>query len=336
MSYNPTVFARSVKKIAEAAAPYGHARHLLKAVGLDHEAIEDPVLRIPYADMMMLTELAARDTKDVAFGLHVGEQVEQRSYGVVGHSVVTSPTLGDALCALERYLPIWTDVGSFRLDLEKSVAHFQWKYSNYSLPESRHDVEMSMATVVRFNRLSSGVEWRPREVWFQHSKPRDVSEHARIFRAPVRFSMPANALLLDRRLLSIPLRDANPFAHQVTTEAAEQFLTTASGEASVSQSVRTFIRQRLGSGEFGLQDAARHLSLSRRTLQRKLRQESSSHRSLVEQARRDLSRYLLLSTHATVTEVAYALGFSEPSAFHHAFQKWHETPPLCYRRSQIH
>jgi AraC-like DNA-binding protein len=332
----PTVFARSVRKIAAAMAPYGNARHLLKAVGLDREAIHDPVLRIPYSDMMMLSELAARMTKDGAFGLHVGEWVEQHSYGIVGYSVTTSSTLGESLRSLVRYLPIWTNVGTFQLDLEGSVAHFQWKYSNGSLPEPRHDCEMSMATVARFNRQSSGAQWKPREVWFQHKKPRDVSEHARIFRAPVRFGMPANVLLLDSGLLGVPLRGANPFAHQVITEAAERFLAMAPSQASLTQSLLSFIRQRLSSGEFTLEDASRHLGLSRRTLQRKLRQESSSHRRLVQQARRDLSRWLLLCTDATVTEAAYALGYSDPSAFHHAFHMWHGTPPRFYRHAQIH
>lgn len=312
-------------------APYGDARHLLKAVGLDREAIHDPVLRIPYTDMMMLSELAARMTKDIAFGLHVGERVEQHSYGVVGYSVTTSSTLGEALRSLVRYLPIWTNVGTFQLDLDESVAHFQWKYSNGSLPEPRHDCEMSMATVVRFNRLSSGAQWKPREVWFQHKRPKDVSEHARIFRAPVRFGMPVNALLLDSSSLSIPLRDANPVAHQVITEAADHLLAMDPGNANLTQSVLSFIRQRLCSRDFGLQDASRHLGVSRRTLQRKLRQESSSHRLLVEQARRDLSRCLLLSSQATATEAAYALGFSDPTAFHHAFQRWNGMPPQAYR-----
>jgi AraC-like DNA-binding protein len=336
MSNNPTVFARSVQKIADAAAPCRQVRNLLRTAGLDREAIQDPALRIPYADMMILTELAARAAKDLAFGLHVGEQVDQRSYGVVGRAVMTSPTLGEALHALARYLPIWTDVGSFQLNLDRSVAHFHWKYSNCSLPESRHDCEMTMATVMRFNRLSRGAQWEPREVWFQHAKPPEVSEHARIFRAPVRFSMPANALLLDRQLLTVPLKDASPFMYQATIEAAERLLSKASSEVSISNTVGSFIRQRLSSGEVCLEDAARHLNLSRRTLQRKLRQESASHRNLVEQARRDLSRYLLLSTGATVTEVAYALGFSEPSAFHHAFQKWHCTQPSAYRRKKVH
>lgn len=335
ISRSPTVFARSVRKIAEAVAPRGNVGHLLQAVGLDHEALRDPLLRIPYADMMLLSELAARMTKDVAFGLHVGEQVEQNSYGIVGYSVVSSRTLGEALRTLERYLPIWTNVGAFKLDVEGSVAHFQWKYSNCPLPEPRHDVEMSMATVVRFNRLSDGAAWKPREVWFAHAKPKDVSEHARIFRAPVRFGMPANALLLCSSSLSTPLRDANPVAHQVITEAADQLLAADPGNANLTQSVLSFIRQRLCSGDFGLQDASRHLGLSRRTLQRKLRQETSSHRLLVEQARRDLSRCLLLGSEATATEAAYALGFSDPAAFHHAFQRWHGMAPQAYRAAKI-
>ena|SRR5260370_17881611 len=110
----PTVFARSIRKIAQAVEPYGNTRHLLKAVGLDSDALHDPVLRIPYADMMMLSELAARMIKDTAFGLHVGERVEQHSYGVVGYSVITSSTLGEALRCLERYLPIWTNSLGFR------------------------------------------------------------------------------------------------------------------------------------------------------------------------------------------------------------------------------
>ena len=153
ISRSPTVFARSVRKIADAVAPRGNARHLLKAVGLDRDALRDPHLRIPYADMMMLSELASRMTRDVAFGLHVGDHVEQTSYGIVGYSVISSATLGEALRSLERYLPIWTNVGAFKLDVEPTVAHFQWKYSDGSLPEPRHDVEMTMAAIARFNRL---------------------------------------------------------------------------------------------------------------------------------------------------------------------------------------
>jgi AraC-like DNA-binding protein len=334
MSNIPTVFARSARKIADAAAVRGNPNRLLRSIGLDREAIDDPELRIPYADMMMLAEHAAGVTKDDAFGLHVGERVEHREYGVVGHSVLTSATLGEALRNLARYLPIWTNVGVFRLIADGPVAHFQWEYSNVSLPEPRHDCEMSMASVMRLDRLSAGPGWRPREVWFRHAKPRDTAEHARIFRAPVRFGMSCNALILDRRLLDMPLKHAGPYSHSAITEVAERLLAKATGEASFSQSVISFVRQRLSRGGFDVDAVAQHLSVSRRTLQRKLRQENSSHRSLVQQARREVSQHLLLDANMTATDAAYALGYSEPSVFHRAFQKWNGMPPGAYGRTE--
>src|ERR1700733_4367518 len=332
MSNVSTVFAISARKIANTVAPRANTEHLLRSVSLDRDALEDSSLRIPYADMMLLSEHAARMTKDSAFGLHVGEHVDHKEYGVVGYSVTTSATLGQALRNLVRYLPIWTNVGVFKLDIEGSVAHFQWEYSDPSLPEPRHDCEMSMATVGQFNRLTINSFWAPREVWFRHAKPRDTSEHARIFRAPVRFGMPTNALLLDSRLLATPLRTARPHLHRAITASAEQFLAMASGEASFSQSVLSFVRQRLNGRDFDLDSAPRHFGMSRRTLQRKLRQADVSLRSLVQQARRHLSQHLLLDAGMTATETAYALGYSEPSVFHRAFQKWHGMPPGAFGR----
>ncbi len=287
--------------------------------------------------MMMLAEHAARMTKDEAFGLHVGERVNHHEYGVVGYSLLTSSTLGEALRSLVRYLPIWTNVGVFKLEVEGPVAHFQWEYSNASLPEPRHDCETTMAALMRLNRLTAGPAWRPREAWFRHAKPRDTGEHARIFRAPVRFGMPTNALILDRRLLDVPLKNAELYPHSAITEVAERLLARATDEASISQSVLSFVRQRLSSGDFDLDAAARHLRMSRRTLQRKLRQEaSSSHRNLVRQVRREISQHLLLDTHMTATDAAYALGYSEPSVFHRAFYKWNGMPPRAYGRREFH
>jgi AraC-like DNA-binding protein len=282
--------------------------------------------------MMLLSEHAARITRDVAFGLHVGEQVEQRNYGVVGYAVITSETLGEALCSLVRYLPIWTNVGAFRLDIEGAVAHFRWEYANCSLPESRQDCEMTMATVARFKLLSSGGSWRPREVWFQHPKPKDTSEHARIFRAPVRFGMPANCILLDSKLLQMPLRKAGVHFRRDVIEAAEELLAKATGTESLTQSALSLIRQKLADGNFGVEAVSRHLGVSPRTMQRRLRDESSSYRKLIQQARQDLSEFLLLGAEATATETGYALGFSEPSAFLHAFHKWHGIPPQAYKK----
>lgn len=331
----PMVFARSLRKIVRGAGPQERGRRLLKEMGLEPETIENPARRVPYTDMMVLAERAARMTKDGAFGLHVGERVEQREYGLVGYCVMTSATLGDALRTLERYVRIWTDVGTFALEVDGPTAIVRWDYAKRALPETRQDCEMTMATLARFNLLSAEGEWRPREVWFQHAKPKDAREHGRIFRAPVKFGMPMNALLIDRRLLEIPLLNADPCVHAALTAAAEGVLARGLDDGSFAARVSRVVRDRLGNERLGLEAASRELGVGKRTLERRLKREGSSYRLVVEQARRELARYLLLGTCATPTETATALGYADPSVFNRAFRKWYGAPPQAYRGSRV-
>lgn len=328
----PTVNARSVAKIADSVVTSGNADRLLKTIGLERPEIVSPGIRIPYADMMLLSERAAIMTRDSAYGLHVGERVPETEYGLIGRLIVTSPTLQTALNCLTRYLPIWTNVGVFKLDFEGTIAHFQWAYSRASLPNSRHDCEMSMATVMRLNRLTAHARWWPREVWFQHAKPKDTSEHARIFRAPVRFGMPANVLLIDRPALDLPFKTAQPRRHNSALQAAEHLLAKTGSGLDISQRVASFIRHNLGHGRIGLEAAAHALGFSPRNLQRKLKEESSSYRDLIQQVRRDIAEYLLLETETTSTAAAHALGYSEHSVFHRSFRKWYGEAPGIYRK----
>jgi AraC-like DNA-binding protein len=331
----PTVCALSLRKIVNAAGRHVDTRRLLRTIGLDREAIEDPSLKVPYADMMMLSEQAARATHDSAFGLHVGERVDMREYGLNGELQITSSTVGEALRGLVRYLPIWTDVGTFSLELDARVAQLQWQFFGNSLPEPRQDCEISLATAAKFVLSSIGSRYRLREVWFQHAKPNDTTEHKRIFRAPVNFGMPTNALLLDTRLLDLPLPTANPEHHAKAVETAERLLSAPSHEHRFSQCVVSFIRQELiRGGDFELEAGARHFGVSRRSLQRKLKQEACSYRQLVQHARQDLSQYLLRGDQRTAAQTAYALGYSEPSAFQRAFRRWQGIPPGAFRRAE--
>jgi AraC-like DNA-binding protein len=329
----PTVKALSIVKIVDSVARFGNADRLLRTIGLDRQAVVDPDIRIPFADMLMLSDRAASMTKDAAFGLHVGERVPESEYGLLGNLVLSSSSLREALECLIRFSPIWTTGGVFRLDVEGNVAHFQWEYARVSLPDPRHDCEMSMATMIRLNRLTANERWWPKEVWFQHAKPPDTSEHARTFRAPVRFGMPANVLLFDIRVLDLPSKTPRPGSHRLMTMAAEQLLSEGGPDVSVSRLAATFIRENLGKGPVEIEAVAHALGFSRRSFQRRLQQESTSYRDLMEQVRRDLSEYLLLDTGITSTATAYALGYSEHSVFHRAFQKWHGKAPGDYRHS---
>jgi AraC-like DNA-binding protein len=87
----------------------------------------------------------------------------------------------------------------------------------------------------------------------------------------------------------------------------------------------------LNAGHPSLERVAEHLGLSARTLQRKLQDLGTTHNELVDQIRHELATRYLAEKEMAICEVAYLLGFSEPSSFHRAFKRWTGTTPKDYR-----
>jgi AraC-like DNA-binding protein len=79
---------------------------------------------------------------------------------------------------------------------------------------------------------------------------------------------------------------------------------------------------------------ARLLKMSVRTLHRRLSDEGTSHKQLLEQLRRELAATYLRERAIAISEAAYLLGFSEPSAFHRAFRRWTGQTPAEFRAAK--
>ena len=85
------------------------------------------------------------------------------------------------------------------------------------------------------------------------------------------------------------------------------------------------------SGEMRIDVVARRLATTPRTLQRRLARAGTSFDALCDDARKQAARTYLADTTLTIAEVTYLLGYSEPSAFHRAFRRWHGTTPQAFR-----
>lgn len=71
--------------------------------------------------------------------------------------------------------------------------------------------------------------------------------------------------------------------------------------------------------------------MSGRTLRRHLSERGASFQSLVNEVKARLAERHLSERRLAVGEIAYALGFSEPSAFHRAFKRWTGKTPAEFR-----
>jgi AraC-like DNA-binding protein len=333
MTSAPTIQAKAVEKIIRAATACGVAApDLYDAVKLDPSGLDDPDRRIPFAQLVALYEQAARLTKDDAFGLHVGETVDPKAFDVLGYSVINSSTLGEALDRAMRYDCIWTNGSCFSIEKGSSLTRIIYLYLDDSISERRHDAEMTFAALAALSRNVTNSDLSPTRVTFQHARPASTAEHSRIFNCPVEFDAPANQYFIQSSALDLPIIKADPDLCAVLDRHAQELMAKYPRSDTLVEQVRTMIKDELRGGSASLERIAHNLSMSGRTLQRKLREHGTSHQELLDQMRRDLAMRYLQEREMAICEVAYLLGFSESSALHRAFKRWTGQTPNEFRR----
>jgi AraC-like DNA-binding protein len=85
-------------------------------------------------------------------------------------------------------------------------------------------------------------------------------------------------------------------------------------------------------GEGGIEHVAKATGTSVRTLQRRLKDGGVNYSDLQNDVRKTLALNLLENETLALAEIAFSLGYSEVSAFNHAFRRWVGQSPGHYRR----
>jgi AraC-like DNA-binding protein len=192
--------------------------------------------------------------------------------------------------------------------------------------------ECAVAELLHAYRQLSSTGLTPLRVSFQHPAPSDTREHERFFGTRVVFGAAWDGYTLPRAALETVPRASNPALSAYLEAQMQEALKTLPEAVSLVERVRVLIAQELASGEPSMPGIARRLHLGERTLRRELAEAGATFRELVEQVRRERALELLRSGQASLTEVAFLLGFSEASAFTRAFKRWHGVPPGEFRK----
>jgi len=118
-------------------------------------------------------------------------------------------------------------------------------------------------------------------------------------------------------------------APQLEAELTEQL-----GRKTFTEQAKGILKQLLAGQRPGIQDLARELHLSSRTLQRRLTEHGITFQRLLDEARRELARHYLLHSSRELNETAYLLGYEDANSFFRAFQHWEGTSPGRWRLLQ--
>ena len=312
-------------------------QRLLAGVQLEPSILDQREARIAASVYVDLLELGLALSGDADLGLHLGEAVRPGHFGVLGYLLMSCATLGDALHRQARYAELVGSLGRVELADEPPRAGYEPLVRHSWEPllprQQRQLVEETLACWLRFGHWISGLEQAPVEVRFRHPAPADTTEHRRIFRCPVLFGQADNALVFPRRLLALPLGQADSQIQRTLDAYAGRLLESIRRGEGVLERARQCLAERLPEQAVDLEALAGELALSPRTLQRRLRDSGLSFSRLVDETRQQLVLHHLRDPALELADVASLVGFSETGSLARAFRRWTGQSLGQYRRT---
>jgi AraC-like DNA-binding protein len=306
---------------------------ILKVVDLDPSVIGDAEARIPVKQSNALWGEIALRAKDQNFGLHFGKAARDFLGGHVLFSVMMNcPTVESAIDKLARYHGLLSDFVQLWLTQQGNYACLSWEPVPIDIELERHHSESVCAMLVSVLQSLTKDDIHFVKARFNHPRPSDTREHQRVLGCPVVFDCPKNELVIRGQDLSLPVFLANPELLDMLEQYAQKLLERLHTPDTWAGKVNRALGKMLIRGEKPSIDAAAFdLAISARHLQGKLKAEGTTYRQLLDQVRKELALDYLKQAEMTMCDIAFILGFSEQSAFTHAFKRWTGSSPTEYQ-----
>ncbi len=317
---------------------------LLAPLALTPAQLADPDAHLPLSTVAHVWERAASLTGDAVFGLHAAEVMNTQRGNVFDYVAASCTTARALFSAAMRYQRLLLSRSDLRLTEHADLARFEAHGRPPSRPSHLDDFVLAQLVLRVRRRSPSGFALRA--VHFEHPAPTtaDAHEHyARVFQAPVHFGATHDALTFEAALLDEPLTHSDPVLAGMLLRHADAQLRDRdeappphAPSHGATESLTDTLRARIAQAGLvtapDLRQLARSLGLSERSLQRRLRDEGTSFKDVLDDVRHREALARLADPRQSVSDVAFVLGFAEVSAFSRAFRRWTSLSPAHWRR----
>ena len=274
------------------------------------------------------------------WALALGQQLNVNSHGSLGFAALSAPTLGESLEILAAYARIRTPylfyesgrIGDrFRFTVRPAI-----ELDDIGLTMDELVLQVAEASIKAvLGYIPNGMN-----MMLAHSPPIHAADYPRYFISPCRFDQPVSGVELPQRFCAVPcpLYDEQSFATSVAQcrTALAAIIDPADVVARTRNLLEVHFEQLSAgtaiSGAPVLEDVARSLNMSPRTLIRQLAAQGHGYRELLERAQKNTASELLGQARYSISEIAVLLGYSDAANFGRAFRRWFDMSPGQYRR----
>lgn len=306
---------------------------VLRRAGLPQNLFEQTRILVSTEELFALWRAIGEVSKDVSIGVRLGTESSIARFHPSGLAALSTESFGAAIDHMARYK---------RLSVPEEILHqmvgnewairFRWTLAVDLEPSVL--VEHCFAWILTIAREGTGTKIKPLRVELvqPRSHTKALEKH---FGCPVVCGASQNAIVFRAEDAEIPFVTRNAELFELLAPQFDQELKDrTSVEDHFIELVRGAIQQRLTGHRPVVDDVAKDLHMSPRTLQRRLQDSGSSYQRVLDEARRQMARYYLSNSVLELAEAAYLLGYEDANSFTRAFRAWEGMPPRDWREAQ--
>jgi AraC-like DNA-binding protein len=196
----------------------------------------------------------------------------------------------------------------------------------------RHQIEFFVTMIVRLCRQM--VAWRltPLRIKFAHRRTTVPDDMAACFGCELVFGSDVDEIEYAALSSRLPIASADSYLNKLLLKYCEEALSSRQLKAtSWCLAVENALTPLLPHGQGRLSEVAARLGVSIRTLERRLAEEGISFLDVLDNLRFELAKRYLQEPNLPISEIAWLLGYADPSAFTHSFRRWSGKSPTQLR-----
>jgi AraC-like DNA-binding protein len=332
----------SLRLLAEFGMEQGvPAEALLAGTEVREEELVDPDCTVSGRQELRLMKNLVECLGDPpGLGLSVGQRYHFTAFGALGLAFASSPTLRSALDLGQRFSEL--TFGFARVLIQHAGREVQVTIDDSAIPGElgRFVVECTSAVMITVGRDLVPSDLPVLEVRLRYPAPSDIASYRQLYGVRPLFRSSANLLVLDRERLERPLPLANEHVLRLSEQACEKLLAAGRSRAAFAAKVRDRLERRIERMP-DMDEVAKELHLTSRTLRRRLEEEGTSFRKVRDEVRMTRAEELLAGPRLSLEQIAERVGYADATSFVSAFRRCRgrtpgsfrlDTPRTCGRR----
>jgi len=258
--------------------------NLLNGTGIDLYDLEDPYRLITTIQEISVGYRLYKLLREPSLGLELGKQLHIFSKGILGLAAIFCNTVREALNLFMSYIELSSSYFNYYLTFKANLGFIHIKELTRIRNLRRFICETELSsfqTIITY--LVEELNFF-KEIHLAYPRPDYAKKYSEIFQCPVYFNAPEHLIIFDATLLNKPLKFSHPATKKLLEEKCQQLCSCLKERNKVKDLVKHELMLH-GPPFPGLDELAKRINMSERTIRRKLKHEGTSYKDIIRNIR---------------------------------------------------